>query len=76
MKHFHICFHSFQQARAFVELAMQQPFAVTVGNERQQINGKDLMGIFCLDHSKPVKVCAECSQQEFAVFQQAVAMLP
>ena len=73
MGEFQMTIHSFQQAQNFVKLAMQQPFAVLVGNECQQINGKDLMGMFSLDYSRPVQVKVNCSEEEFLRFRQDAA---
>lgn len=67
---FHIRLTSFEQVKTFVALAARQPFDVQVGNDRQTINGKDLMGMFCLDYSRPVNVYANCSADEFKTFQQ------
>ena len=69
MQEFNIAIHSFQQAQDFVRLAMGQPFEVFVGNERQRINGKDLMGMFCLDYSRPVQVRVNCSEEDFLRFR-------
>ena len=69
MREFNIAIHSFQQAQDFVNLAAGQPFEVFVGNERQKINGKDLMGMFCLDYSRPVKVSVSCSEEDFLRFR-------
>ncbi len=67
---FHIRLTSFEQVKTFVALAARQPFDVQVGNDRQTINGKDLMGMFCLDYSRPVNVYVNCSADEFKSFQQ------
>ena len=56
MWEFHICIESFQQVQEFVRLASEQTFDIRVGNERQHINGKDLMGMFSLDFSRPLLV--------------------
>ena len=72
MIEFHMTIRSFQQVQNFVKLAMEQPFAVTVGNESQQINGKDLMGMSSLDYTRPVQVSAQCDEEAFARFRQAV----
>ncbi len=68
MREFHIVLRSLRQVQDFVTLAMRQPFEVRVGNDRQQINGKDLMGMFSLDYSHPVCVRVKCSQEEFSTF--------
>ncbi len=75
MREFHIVLRSLKQVQAFVALAMAQPFEVQVGNERQNINGKDLMGMFSLDYTLPVRVQVKCSQEEFSTFQSSAARL-
>ena len=68
MQEFHMMFRSFQQVQAFVKLAVQQPFPVWVGTDNQDINGKDLMGMSCLDYSRGVRVYAQCGDEEAARF--------
>lgn len=73
MREFNISVRSFRQVRDFVSLAMVQPFEVLVGNDRQQVNGKSFIGMFSLDHKRPLRVCVKCSDEEFGRFHQAVA---
>ena len=70
MREFSIAIHSCQQVQDFVKLAMLQPFEVLVGNQQQSINGKDFMGMFSLDYTRPVQVCVSCSEEEFLRFRQ------
>ena len=72
---FHISFTTFEQIKTFVSLAARQPFDIRVGNERQNINGKDFMGMCSLDFSRPVRVQADCSADEAAEFCQTVLAL-
>ncbi len=72
---FHISLTTFEQIKTFVALVARQPFEVHVGNDRQKINGRHLMSMFTLDYTRPVKVHADCSADEFAAFQKAVAEL-
>ena len=72
---FHISLSSFEQIKTFVSLAARQPFEVRVGNDRQIINAKHLMGMFSLDFSRPLWVHADCSADEFAAFRQDVLAL-
>lgn len=72
---FHIQLTSFEQIKTFVALAARQPFDVVVGNERQAINGKDLMGMFSLDYTRPVSVYADCSTDAFTSFKTAALAL-
>ena len=73
MWEFHITIRSFQQVQDFVALANAQPFDISVGNDYQDINGKDLMGMFSLDYSRPLRVKMRCSEEEFLQFQQKTA---
>jgi hypothetical protein len=73
MREFDIVLRSLQQVQEFVTIAMVQPFEVLVGNERQRINGKDLMGMFSLDYSQPIRVRVQCSQEEFSSFRASAA---
>ena len=75
MREFHIALRSMRQVQDFVTLAMRQPFEVTVGNDRQSINGKDLMGMFSLDYGSPIRVRVKCSAEEFSAFRASAAML-
>ena len=69
MHQFDICVKSFRQVQDFVALAMVQPFEVLVGNEHQQVNGKSFIGMFSLDHKRPLQVRVKCSEEEFGRFR-------
>lgn len=73
MQEFKISLSSFQQVKEFVSLSANQPFPVLVGNDQQEINGKDLMGMFSLDYSRPLQVKMECTPEEFLLFRQESA---
>ena len=73
MREFNIVLRSLQQVQEFVAIAMVQPFEVSVGNDRQRINGKDLMGMFSLDYSAPIRVRVICSAEEFSSFRASTA---
>ena len=64
--------NSFQQVQNFVRVAVERPFEIRVGNDHQNINGKDLMGMFSLDYSRPVCVRADCAEDVFAAFHANV----
>ena len=70
MRQFNISIRSVQQLKAFVALAMVQPFSVLVGNEHQQVNGKGFMGMLSLDCSHPLCVSVKCSEEEFGRFRK------
>ena len=67
---FHIRLTTSAQIKTFVALASRQSFDIRVGNDRQTINGKDLMGMFCLDYTRPVKVQTDCTGDEAAAFRK------
>ena len=71
MKEFFVTLRSVGNVKDFVALASVQPFDVTVGNDRQRVNGKSFMQMFCLDLSVPQQVRADCSDDEFSGFYQA-----
>lgn len=71
MQEFHILLRSGSQVQSFVNISMTQPFEIRVGNEGQEINGKDLMGMFSLDYSAPIRVRVKCSREEFLQFRQS-----
>ena len=73
MREFDIILQSLAQVQEFVSLAMVQPFEILVGNDRQSINGKDLMGMFSLDYSGPVRVRATCTAEQFSCFRASAA---
>ena len=72
---FHISLTTFEQIKTFVAIAARQPFDIRVGNDRQNINGKDFMGMCALDFSRPIRVQADCTAVEAAEFCKNVLAL-
>lgn len=72
---FEINICSFRQVQDFVALACEQSFDIRVGNERQHINGKDLMGMFSLDFSRPLLVRIGKDDEAVRAFRQQVEAL-
>ena len=68
MRQFDITLRSFRHVQDFVALAMVQPFEVLVGNDKQMVNGKSFMEMFCLNFSRPLKATMDCSEEEFQQF--------
>lgn len=73
MRQFRISLRSFAEVQDFVSLAMVQPFRVLVGGDNQSINGKNFMGMFSLDYSRPLQVSVDCDEVEFQKFRNAAA---
>lgn len=72
MQKFHISLRSFQDVQEFISLATVQPFAILVGNEAQQVNGKSFIGMVSLDHSRPLLVQADCDCNAWQKFRSVV----
>lgn len=70
MREFTVQFYSFQDVQEFVSLAGSESFPILVGNESYQVTGTSFMGMFSLDHSKPMRVMMDCSQEEFEGFRR------
>ena len=72
MQEFNISIRSFQEMQEFVSHATVQPFAVLVGNDVQQVNGKSFIGMVSLDYSRPLQVQADCDSQAVISFRTLV----
>ena len=72
MQKFNISLRSFQEVQEFISLATVQPFAITVGNDAQSVNGKSFIGMVSLDYSRPLQVMAECDYQAWQTFRSVV----
>ena len=70
---FNIRIRTFQEAQEFIKLATVQPFRVNLGNEFQSANATSFMGVVSLDHRRPLRVSADCGEEEFARFRQLAA---
>lgn len=69
MQEFRIRLQSVLDVQEFVALATARPFAVSIRDENNQVNGKSFMEMFCLDLRRPVQVVMDCSEEEFARFR-------
>ena len=72
MQKINIALHSFKEVQEFITLATVQPFAILVGNDAQQVNGKNFIGMVSLDYSRPVQVQADCDCQAWQSFRSVV----
>lgn len=69
MREFAIRLSTVEDVRNFVCVATVQPFEVFVGTERQTVSAKSFMGIFSLNLRETLRVCMECSEEEFMAFR-------
>lgn len=70
MREFTVRFYSFQDIQEFVTLAGMEDFPVLVGDDSYQVSGTSFMGMFSLDHTKPMRVMMDCPQEAFEGFRQ------
>ena len=73
MQQFDISMSSFRQIREFVNLAKVQSFEVRVDDGKQEVNGKNYLGMFIIDHRQPLHVNADCGEDECSRFQEELA---
>ena len=65
MREFEIRLRSVKDVQEFVGIATSRPYTVTIRDERNKINGKSFMEMFCLDFSHPLRVLCDCTDAEF-----------
>ncbi len=70
MREFEIRLRSVKDVQEFVAIATSRPFTVTIRDERNKIDGKSFMEMFCLDFSRPLRVLADCSEAEFEALRR------
>lgn len=73
MREFEIRLQSVADVQEFVDLATTRPFAVTVHDDHNKINGGSFMEMFCLDFSRPVRVVCDCNDEELQQFRRDAA---
>jgi hypothetical protein len=73
MQQFDISMSSFRQVRDFVNLAKEQSFEVRVSSGKQEVNGKNYLGMFSIDHRLPLHVSAYGGDEECSRFQEELA---
>jgi hypothetical protein len=73
MQQFDISMSSFRQVRDFVNLAKVQSFDVRVDDGKQEVNGKNYLGMFSMDHRQPLHVSAYGEDEECSRFQAELA---
>ena len=63
-KDFMIRLGSVRDVEDFVRISTEQPYPVFLDDGNQQVNGKSFMEMFCLDFNQPLRVVAQCSEEE------------
>lgn len=68
MREFQVRLQSVQDVQEFVSLSTARGFPVIIRDANNKVNGKSFMGMFCLDLCGPLRVDADCSEEELAAF--------
>lgn len=68
MREFQVRLQSVQDVREFVSLSTARGFPVIIRDANNKVNGKSFMEMFCLDLCGPLRVDADCSEEELAAF--------
>lgn len=66
MQEFWIRLGSMEDVEAFVTLATSRSFPISVRDSQHKIRGSSFMEMFCLDFNQPLRVVAQCSDEELA----------
>ena len=64
MREFQVRLQSVQD----VQLSTARGFPVIIRDANNKVNGKSFMEMFCLDLCGPLRVDADCSEEELAAF--------
>ena len=64
MQEFRVRFHTSRDVQDFIAWATLQPYTITVGSGSYHVNGSSFMGMFTLDHSRPLTVQVSCTEEE------------
>ena len=68
MRDFWIRLGSMEDVEEFVSIATSRAFPISVRDDQHKIRGKSFMEMFCLDLCGPLRVDADCSEEELAAF--------
>ena len=73
MLEFAIRLGSVQDVQDFVAVTTTRPFAITVRDEHNKISADSFMELFCLNFTRPLRVCCDCSEADLEALQQDLA---
>ena len=72
MKKFSIHLQSIDDVRRFVTAACSQTFDIDITADRYIVDAKSILGLFSLDHSKPITVEVHATAEETQSFYELV----
>ena len=64
MQKFWIRLRSMEDVQEFVAIATSRAFPICVRDSQHKIRGGSFMEMFCLDFNQPLRVVAQCSDEE------------
>ena len=64
MQEFWIRLRSMEDVQEFVAIATSRAFPICVRDSQHKIRGGSFMDMFCLDFNQPLRVVAQCSDEE------------
>lgn len=70
MREFWIRLGSMEDVEAFVSIATSRAFPISVRDNQHKIRGSSFMEMFCLDFNQPLRVVAQCSEEELDALRQ------
>ena len=70
MREFEIRLRSVKDVQDFVALSTSRPFLITVRDEHNKINGQSFMELFCLNFAHPLRVVADCTEEELEALKR------
>jgi len=70
MREFWIRLGSMEDVEEFVSIATSRAFPISVRDDQHKIRGGSFMEMFCLDFNQPLRVVAQCSEEEFSALRR------
>ena len=64
MQEFWIRLSSMEDVEEFVAILTSRAFPICVRDDQHKIRGGSFMEMFCLDFNQPLRVVAQCSEEE------------
>ena len=70
MREFWIRLGSMEDVEEFVSIATSRAFPISVRDDQHKIRGGSFMEMFCLDFNQPLRVVAQCSEEELDILRR------
>lgn len=70
MREFWIRLGSMEDVEEFVSIATSRAFPISVRDDQHKIRGGSFMEMFCLDFNQPLRVVAQCSEEELSALRR------